>query len=107
LVLASENQLFPVWAGPYDQTPQNAGIAPSVFITVFGIGAGHDAEAGPARYSRRGRRPSEEPTTVTLYDANGALTSIALGPAECIALASNLLNAPRRRFGRGPAGGSA
>jgi hypothetical protein len=51
--------------------------------------------------------PPGEPTTLTLYNEDGGLASIMLGPAECIALASDLLNAARRRFGRGPAGGSA
>jgi hypothetical protein len=51
--------------------------------------------------------PPGEPTTLTIYDEDGGLASIVLGPAECIALASDLLNAARRRFGRPPSAGSA
>jgi len=46
--------------------------------------------------------PPGEPTTLTLYAEDSALASITLGPAECVALASDLLNAARRRFGRAP-----
>lgn len=49
--------------------------------------------------------PPGEPTTVTLLGESGALAILALGPAECIALASDLLNAARRRLGRPLAAG--
>jgi hypothetical protein len=44
--------------------------------------------------------PPGEPTGLTLYSDNGPVASITLGPAECVALASDLLTAERRRFGR-------
>lgn len=50
--------------------------------------------------------PPGEPTTLTMHDESGAIATLTLGPAECIALASDLLNAARRRIGRGPAAGS-
>jgi len=50
--------------------------------------------------------PPGQPARLTLYDAEGALGSIALGPAEAVALASDLLLTARVRLGRlgdGPA----
>jgi hypothetical protein len=44
--------------------------------------------------------PPGEPTILTLYGEDGALAAIPLGPADAIALASDLLNAARRRMGR-------
>lgn len=44
--------------------------------------------------------PPGEPATLTLYDDAGALGSIALGPADAVALASDLLLTARLRFGR-------
>lgn len=40
------------------------------------------------------------PTTLSLYDSAGPLGTIQLGPAECVALASDLLLAARLRYGR-------
>jgi hypothetical protein len=42
-----------------------------------------------------------EPTKLVLTSDDGALASLVLGPADAIALASDLLNAARRRLGRG------
>jgi hypothetical protein len=49
-------------------------------------------------------RPGE-PTTLALYNDDGGLASIVLGPTECITLASDLLNAARRRFSNLGSGG--
>ena len=46
--------------------------------------------------------PPGEPTTLALYGPAGALAAIVLGPAECIALASDLLASARVRMGRPP-----
>jgi hypothetical protein len=48
-----------------------------------------------------------EPTTLTLYDESGGLAVIVLGPADAVRIASDLLNAARRRFGRPTSAGSA
>jgi hypothetical protein len=45
-----------------------------------------------------------EPIKVALCDDATALASLVLGPADAIALTSDLLNAARRRMGRGDAG---
>ena len=39
-------------------------------------------------------------TTLTLYSADQALAELPLGPAEAVALASDLLLSARRRVGR-------
>lgn len=44
--------------------------------------------------------PPGQPATLTFYDDDGPLGSIVLGPAECLALASDLLLAARVRYGR-------
>jgi hypothetical protein len=46
--------------------------------------------------------PPGEPTTLALYveGTEEAAATIILGPAQCVALASDLLNSARRRFGR-------
>ena len=44
--------------------------------------------------------PPGSPTTLTLYAADQALAELQLGPAEAVALASDLLLAARRRYGR-------
>ena len=43
-----------------------------------------------------------EPTTLTLYGSAGAVAAIVLGPAECVALAADLLASARVRMGRPP-----
>jgi hypothetical protein len=47
--------------------------------------------------------PPGEPTTLTLSNDTNAI-AIPLGPAECLALASDLLLAARVRYGRSPGG---
>src|SRR5262245_1633924 len=50
--------------------------------------------------------PPGQPATLTLYGDSGALGSIALGPADAVALASDLLLTARARLGQlgdGPA----
>jgi hypothetical protein len=42
-----------------------------------------------------------EPIKLALCDDASALASLPLGPADAIKLASDLLNAARRRMGRG------
>jgi hypothetical protein len=44
--------------------------------------------------------PPGEPSTLTLYRDDDALAAIPLGPADAVRLASDLLLAARRRFGR-------
>ena len=44
--------------------------------------------------------PPGHPATLILYDDRGALCSIMLGPAEAVALASDLLLTARARLGR-------
>src|SRR5262245_28684492 len=44
--------------------------------------------------------PAGAPTTLCLLDNTGPCASIPLGPAECIALASDLLLASRVSYGR-------
>jgi hypothetical protein len=44
--------------------------------------------------------PPGKPASLTLYDDAGALGSVELGPAECVALASDLLLAARLRYGQ-------
>jgi ethanolamine utilization microcompartment shell protein EutS len=44
--------------------------------------------------------PPGQPATLTLYDDAGALGSVELGPAEAVALASDLLLTARLRYGR-------
>jgi hypothetical protein len=44
--------------------------------------------------------PPGQPTTLTLYYRDGALGSIVLGPADAVALASDLLLTARARLGR-------
>ena len=39
-------------------------------------------------------------TTLTMYFADKALAELQIGPAEAVALASDMLNAARRRYGR-------
>jgi hypothetical protein len=41
-----------------------------------------------------------EPTTLTLYAEDIALAAVVLGPADAVWVASDLLNAARRRLGR-------
>jgi hypothetical protein len=43
-------------------------------------------------------RPTRRATTLALHNEDYGLVSIVLGPAEGIALASDLLNAAHRRF---------
>ena len=47
--------------------------------------------------------PRDVPTTSCLLDGAEAFASIPLGPAECVALASDLLLAARVLYGRPPA----
>ena len=53
---------------------------------------------------RAGRAVVADPpggsTTLTMYFADKALAELPLGPAEAVALASDMLNAARRRYGR-------
>jgi hypothetical protein len=42
-----------------------------------------------------------EPSVLTLYGEDGEPAAIPLGPADAMHLASDLLNAARRRLGRG------
>jgi hypothetical protein len=77
------------------------------------------SQPSPPRFPCRSRRsPRDDPapapratptvvadrpgvtTTLALYDLAGALGCIELGPAECVALASDLLLATRTRYGR-------
>ena len=44
--------------------------------------------------------PPGATTTLTLYTGDQALAALQLGPAEAVALASDLLLAARRRYGR-------
>ena len=44
--------------------------------------------------------PPGEPTTLVLYDAEGELVRLILGPADATALASDLLLSARARMGR-------
>jgi ethanolamine utilization microcompartment shell protein EutS len=44
--------------------------------------------------------PPGQAATLTLYDDAGALGCIVLGPAEAVALASDLLLTARLRYGR-------
>lgn len=44
-------------------------------------------------------RPGDA-TAVELYRADQCVVTLQLGPVECVALAADLLNAARRRFGR-------
>ena len=44
--------------------------------------------------------PPGAATTLTMYSGDVALAELAIGPAECVALASDLLLAARRRYGR-------
>ena len=44
--------------------------------------------------------PPGEPTTLVLYDAEGELVRLILGPADAMALASDLLRSARARMGR-------
>jgi hypothetical protein len=44
--------------------------------------------------------PPGQPATLTLYNDRGALGSIVLGPADAVALASDLLLTARARLGR-------
>ena len=42
------------------------------------------------------------PTTLMLWARGEALAVIVLGPSDCVRVASDLLNAARRRYGRLP-----
>ncbi len=44
--------------------------------------------------------PPGASTMLTLYTGDQALAELPLGPAEAVALASDMLNAARRRYGR-------
>jgi hypothetical protein len=44
--------------------------------------------------------PPGQPATLTLYDSDGAIGSIVLGPADAVALASDLLLTARAGLGR-------
>ena len=44
--------------------------------------------------------PPGASTLLTLYTGDQALAELPLGPAEAVALASDMLNAARRRYGR-------
>ena len=44
--------------------------------------------------------PAGASTLLTLYTGDQALAELPLGPAEAVALASDMLNAARRRYGR-------
>ncbi len=47
--------------------------------------------------------PPGEAMTLTLFAGEKALAELQIGPAEAIALASDLLLSARRRYGRPPA----
>ncbi len=44
--------------------------------------------------------PPGAPSMLTMYAGDQALASLELAPSECVALASDLLLAARRRYGR-------
>ena len=44
--------------------------------------------------------PPGSPSMLMLYTGDEALAEMQLGPAEAVALASDMLNAARRRYGR-------
>ncbi len=59
-------------------------------------------QAEPTPVAGRGvvSDPPGGSTTLTMYAADRALAQLPLGPAEAVALASDMLNAARRRYGR-------